>query len=184
MFINDPAKLAPQDIHPLTLLELDKMELETLIDQAADLKEIITDLTWRLRRMKVVLASKSGLTGETRCGSLCGRAYRARIRLRENIAWDQTRLSQARAQMGEERFFQIFKPTYEPRSSKALSESLESSPHAELLRAARIVQEGLPQVNFEKISSGTEFRADQESDPASSSTYKPNRRPDGAEPSV
>lgn len=128
-------------------------DLESLVDQAADLKETIAGLTERLRRINLTLAEKADYKAGSRTGHLAGRYYAAKVQLKEYVKWDQKLLADARRAMGDAAFFQVFKWTFEPQSAKTLAGALEYGQHGPIIEAARTVSEGDPYVTFEKLES-------------------------------
>lgn len=124
-----------------------------LVDRAALLKDKITTLTDELRQINETLAGTADFKPGSKTGHISGRHFAAKISLRENVKWDQPRLNEARAVMGDAEFFRVFKWTFEPVSAKTLAGALEFGQHAELIEAARTVTEGTPYVTFEKLES-------------------------------
>ena len=123
----------------------------TLVDRAAVLKEQITALTDELRQINETLAGTADFKPGSKTGHISGRHYLAKIQLKEYTKWDQSRLNEARAVMGDAEFFRVFKWTFEPVSAKTLAGALEFGQFTELIEAARTVTEGTPYVTFEKM---------------------------------
>lgn len=125
-----------------------------MVDRAAWLKERANQLTQELRELNLCLAGRGLFLPGASTGYVYGHCYRAKIQLRENIKWDQTLLTSARAQMGDDEFFRVFKWVYEPHSAKILAGALDFGRFGDLLGAARQVSAGAPGVTFEKIEPG------------------------------
>lgn len=128
-------------------------DIAGLVDQAAELKEIIAGHTEDLRLINQALAEKAEFKAGSKTGHIAGRHYAAKVQLKEYVKWDQAALAEARRQMGDAEFFKIFKWTFEPQSAKALSGALEFGRHGALIEAARTISPGSPCIIFEKMES-------------------------------
>lgn len=122
-----------------------------LVDQAAALKETITDLTEQLRRVNLTLAERADYKPGSKTGHLSGRRYVARVQRKDYVKWDQGLLHDAREVMGDVEFFRVFKWTFEPKNAKTLAGAMEFGTHAELIQSARTVTEGTPYITFERL---------------------------------
>lgn len=122
-----------------------------LVDQAAALKDTITDLTEQLRRVNLTLAERADYKPGSKTGHLAGRRYVAKVQRKDYVKWDQDLLHDAREVMGDVEFFRVFKWTFEPKSAKTLAGAMEFGAHAELIQSARTVTEGSPYVTFERL---------------------------------
>ena len=124
-----------------------------LVDKAAGLKETIADLTEQLREINLTLAEQAAYKPGSKTGHIAGGHYAAKIQLKEYTKWDQDALAAARAKMGDDEFFKIFKWTFEPKSAKTLAGALEFGQHGRLIEAARTITPGSPYIIFEKLES-------------------------------
>lgn len=122
-----------------------------LVDRAAALKRTIEGLTEELKRLNLILAERAEYRPDRRVGRLSGRRFRAEVRPRELVKWDQNYLNEARRLMGDEEFFRIFKWEFKPLSEKRFSGALLFGAHGRLLEKARLTSPGAPSVTFTEI---------------------------------
>ncbi|UQZ90856.1 hypothetical protein C4J81_17225 [Deltaproteobacteria bacterium Smac51] len=130
---------------------LEKMETAALVDMAAAIKEEITTQTEKLRQINLILVDRAIYKSGSKTGYAAGRHYSAKVQIKENESWDQEKLEAARTKMGDVDFFRVFKWDFRPVSAKILSGAIEFGAHAELLKAARTIKPGAPQVSFDLL---------------------------------
>lgn len=108
------------------------------------------------KRLQEINAALAGLA-EYREGSQTGHLYdsnlHVKVQRKTNVKWDQTGLNQARAGMGDELFFQVFKWEFKPSSKKALDGLLEfgKAEHRQMVLAAMTETPGAPSVEYELL---------------------------------
>ena len=66
--------------------------IESLIREGARLKGVIDTAQVRLRKINMRLTERAGFENGRQTGYLFGAGYRVKVRLQENIAWDQEKL--------------------------------------------------------------------------------------------
>lgn len=139
--------------NPASIIREPAGGVEFLIREGARLKEKIEDDLARLKKINLRLAESAVFTGGKRTVSLVGAGYRVKIRLKENIAWDQERVRSLREFLPADKFDELFRQVYEPTSKKAIDGFLAfAEPEfANGLRLCMSVKPGAPQVTYEKL---------------------------------
>lgn len=124
-----------------------------LIRRGAELKSRISAMTDELRDINMSLQANAVFPEGKNTAHLTGGGYTATVQRKVNIKWDQTKLSEARARMGDDKFFSVFTWEFKPVSAKKLDGFLEFAPEEErfLVQTARTVSPGAPQVQYESI---------------------------------
>lgn len=125
-----------------------------LIREGAELKSEIDGKTARLRQINLRLAKSARFKSGQKTAYLVGAGYKVKIRLHENIAWDQEKILRFREYLPEKKFAELFKAVYEPMSKKAIDGFIA---HADKdlsngLKWCMDVKPGAPQVTYEKLS--------------------------------
>ena len=124
-----------------------------LMREGLALKESIEKERARLAEIANALRTLA----EFRDGSATGHVYagdlHAKVVLKSNVRWDQAGLEQARAAMGDEKFFKVFKWKYEPRNARALQGFFDYGGRDDisLVRAACTETPGQPSVTYEYV---------------------------------
>ena len=131
--------------------KLETLETAALVDQAALLKETITQETEDLRRINLILAERAEFQDGSKTGHLSGRHFSAKVQLKDNTKWEQPALETTRRLIGDDEFFKVFKQAYEPINAKTLAGALEFGRHAKVIAAARTVTPGAPYITFERM---------------------------------
>jgi len=127
--------------------------VEALIREGARLKREIDAAQARLRKINIRLMESAGFENGRQTAYLVGAGYRVKIRLQENISWDQEKLLKVRNYLPEGKFGELFKAVYEPASKKTIDGFIA---HADADLAERVkwcmsVKSGAPQVRYEPI---------------------------------
>ena len=127
--------------------------LSQLIRRGAELKARIAAMNSELRDINLRLQSSALFPEGRHTAHLTGGGYTATVQRKVNVTWDQARLAEARARMGDERFFGVFTWEFKPSSAKKLAGFLDFAPEAEraLILAVRTLSPGAPQVSYEAI---------------------------------
>lgn len=127
--------------------------IESLIREGAALKEEIDGKTARLRRINLLLAESAPFKTGQKTAQLIGAGYRVKVRLHENITWDQEKIEKFREYLPDGKFAELFRAVYEPASKKAIDGFIA---HAEKelsngLKWCMNVKPGAPQLSYEKL---------------------------------
>ena len=135
-------------------------ELESLIREGAELKSEIDSKTARLRKINLALAERATFKDGQKTAHLSGGGYHVKVRLYENIIWDQERIVEFRGYLPEEKFAQLFKAVYEPTSKKTIEGFIaHADPDlASGLKWCMRIKPGAPQVTYEKESTAESHR--------------------------
>ena len=114
---------------------------------------ILRSKTARLRKINVVLAERAAFKGGQKTAHLSGAGYYVKVRLYENIVWDQERILKFRRYLPEEKFAQLFKTVYEPTSKKTIDGFIaHADPDlADGVKWCMSVKPGAPHVTYEPI---------------------------------
>ena len=128
--------------------------IESLIREGAALKDEIDSKTARLRQIHLRLAESARFENGKKTAVLFGAGYRVKVRLYENIAWDQEKILKFREYVPEEKFGELFKAVYEPTSRKEIDGFIA---HADRelsngLKWCMSVKPGAPQLTYEKLT--------------------------------
>jgi hypothetical protein len=132
----------------------DPSGIDSLILEGAALKNEIDSKTARLRLIHLRLAESAKFENGKKTAVLSGAGYRVKVRLYENIAWDQEKILKFREYVPEEKFEELFKTVYEPTSRKEIDGFIA---HADRelsngLKWCMSVKPGAPQVTYEKLT--------------------------------
>lgn len=127
--------------------------LEALIEEGAALKREIEAKTVRLRSINLLLSESAPFESGQKTACLIGGGYKVRIRLHDNITWDQEKIGVFSKYLPEEKFAELFKTIYEPRSKKAIDGFIA---HADKdlsagLKWCMSVTPGAPRLTYEKM---------------------------------
>ncbi len=127
--------------------------LEALIEEGAALKREIEAKTVRLRSINLLLTESAPFESGQKTACLIGRGYKVRIRLYDNVTWDQEKIVAFSKYLPEEKFAELFKMIYEPRSKKAIDGFIA---HADKdlstgLKWCMSVKPGAPRLTYEKM---------------------------------
>jgi hypothetical protein len=128
--------------------------VESLIREGAALKDEIDGKTARLRQIHMRLAESARFENGKKTAVLFGAGHRVKVRLYENIAWDQEKILKFREYVPEEKFGELFKAVYEPTSRKEI-DGFVAHADRELsngLKWCMSVKPGAPQVTYEKLT--------------------------------
>ena len=79
---------------------------------------------------------------------MTGQNHKVTIQRKETISWDQNQLGQARHELGDAMFFQLFGWEFEPKTKKNLDGFLAHSPKAPLVHAAMTIKPAAPYITF------------------------------------
>lgn len=134
-----------------TVLQMPDTEAVELIREGAYLKEQIDALNTRRQEVETRLAELAEFpAGKMTSQPLEGAGYKVKVTKKEYPKWDDEKLEQARATVGDGRFFAVFKWKFTPRSKKDLDAFLaHGDPQVTApVRAALTVTEGKPQVTY------------------------------------
>jgi hypothetical protein len=126
--------------------------LESLILEGARLKSEIEAKTGRLRRINQALAESVEFKDSQRTAHLAGAGWHVKVRLHDNITWDQEKIGNFRDLVPEEKFAQLFKAVYEPASKKEIDGFIaHADPYlAAGLKSCMSIKPGVPQVSYDK----------------------------------
>jgi hypothetical protein len=127
--------------------------LEALIREGAALKHEIDAKMARFRSINQLLAENASFKSGQKTTSLIGGGYKVKIRLHENVTWDQERIATFSRCLPDEKFRELFKTIYEPTSKRTIDGFLAHA-NADLsgaLRWCMSVKPGTPQVTYEKL---------------------------------
>jgi len=132
----------------------DPSGIDSLILEGAALKNEIDSKTARLRLIHLRLAESARFENGKKTAVLFGAGYKVKVRLYENIAWDQEKILKFREYVPGEKFGELFKAVYEPTSRKAIDGFIA---HAERelsngLKWCMSVKPGAPQLTYEKLT--------------------------------
>jgi hypothetical protein len=147
------AEVRPADEHSGSLLGAGFQSLETLIREGAGLKRELELKTARLRSINLLLAQRARFEEGRKSSVLIAGGYRVRVRLQENITWDQERIATFRKCVEAQKFFELFKMVYEPTSKKAIEGFIAHGDKglSEGLKWCMSVRPGAPQLAYEKL---------------------------------
>jgi len=132
---------------------LDSLPLIALIGEGAELRSDIEGKAARLRQINMRLVESARFKSGQKTAYLVGAGYKVKIRLHENVSWDQEKILKLREYLPEEKFAELFKVVYEPASKKAIDGFVA---HADKdlsngLKWCMSVKPGAPQVTYEKL---------------------------------
>jgi len=124
-----------------------------LIREGAELKSEIDAKTARLRQINLRLAESARFKNGHKTAYLTGAGFKVKIRLHENITWDQEKIIRFRECLPEEKFAELFKVVYEPTSKKAIDGFIIYAVRdlANGLKWCMNAKPGLPLVTYEKL---------------------------------
>ena len=127
--------------------------VESLIREGAALKREIDEKMARFRGINFLLAERAEFKEGRKTGSLTGGGYEVKVRLSENITWDQERIAAFRRCLPEEKFAELFRMVYEPTSKKVIDGFLAHADKdlARGLEWCRSVRGGSPHLTYEKV---------------------------------
>jgi len=132
----------------------DPSGIDSLILEGAALKNEIDSKTARLRLIHLRLAESAKFENGKKTAVLSGAGYRVKVRLYENIAWDQEKILKFREYVPEEKFEELFKTVYEPTSRKEIDGFIAHADRelSDGLKWCMNVKPGAPQVTYEKLT--------------------------------
>jgi len=132
----------------------DPSGIDSLILEGAALKNEIDSKTARLRLIHLRLAESARFENGKKTALLSGAGYRVKVRLYENIAWDQEKILKFREYVPEEKFGELFKAVYEPTSRKEIDGFIAHADEelSNGLKWCMSVKPGAPQVTYEKLT--------------------------------
>ena len=124
-----------------------------LIREGAELKSEIDAKMARLRQINLRLAESARFKNGHKTAYLIGTGLKVKIRLHENITWDQEKIIRFRDYLPEEKFAELFKVVYEPTSKKAIDGFITYADKdlSNGLKWCMSVKPGAPQVTYEKL---------------------------------
>jgi hypothetical protein len=127
--------------------------LDSLIREGASLKREIDAKTQRLRSINLLLAESATFKSGQKSACLFGGGYKVRIRLHENITWDQERIASFRKYLPQEKFLKLFKTTFEPTSKKEIDGFIAHADKdlSDGLKWCMQVKPAVPQITYEKL---------------------------------
>ncbi len=127
--------------------------LEFLIMEGARLKGEIDGALVRLRKINLKLAENARFESGRQTAYLVGAGYKVKVRLQENIAWDQEKLRKLREYLPDDKFGELFKVVYEPTSKKGIDGFLAHGDpdFANGVKWCMSVKPGAPQVSYEEF---------------------------------
>ena len=127
--------------------------IESLILEGARLKGEIECAQARLRKINQKLADGARFEDGKQTACLLGAGYKVKVRLQENIAWDQEKLLQLREFLPGDKFGELFRVVYEPTSKKAIDGFIaHGAPDlADGVKWCMRVKPGVPHVTYEKV---------------------------------
>ncbi len=134
-------------------LYVNNLDVEFLIREGAALKGEIDGKTARLRQINLRLAESARFENGKKTAYLSGAGYKVRVRLHENIAWDQKKLHKLRGYLPEDKFNQLFNVVYEPTSQRTI-EGFIAHADPDLsngVKACMSIKPGVPQVTYELL---------------------------------
>ncbi|MDR1313270.1 MAG: hypothetical protein LBQ12_06125 [Deltaproteobacteria bacterium] len=133
------------------MAELQVSRAVSLADRAGALHEKIREMTEELDVLKEELAPLAEFKNGSKTGHLSGNRYAVTVQLKENDKWDQKILDAVRIEMGDEKFFEVFKFTYEPLDKKTVDGAMKFGGHGASIRSAKTVTQGKPYVSFKAM---------------------------------
>jgi len=127
--------------------------IESLILEGARLKGEIDCALSRLRRINLKLAESARFENGRRTAYLFGAGYKVKVRLQENISWDQEKLLKLREYLPEAKFSELFKVVYEPMSKKAIEGFIAYGDQdlADGVKWCMSIRTGAPHVTYEPV---------------------------------
>lgn len=132
------------------------LRIESLIREGAALKKEIESRTMRLRSINQALAECASFKPGQGTAALFGAGYRVKVRLHDNISWDQEKILEFRRHLPEEKFCELFKTVYEPASKKTIDGFIaHADPDLSTgLKWCMTLKPAAPQVTYEKLEDG------------------------------
>ena len=103
-------------------------ELNTLINDAAQLKAKIDDLRAELKEMQDRIAEQATFPPGRQTATIDAGGVTCKISRRETLVWDQDRLNTARAVMGDGEFLSLFGYEWKPLGKKQIDGFLAYAP--------------------------------------------------------
>jgi len=125
------------------------MILEELIEEGYRLKSEISRKQERLKDIHKQIVESIDFEGK-KSKSISSNNVKARIQLKDNIKWDQSKLAQLKDCMPD-MFFSNFKIEFSP-ISNAKIEKIEDKNFRDGIAWAREITPGAPQISYELIS--------------------------------
>jgi hypothetical protein len=126
-------------------------QVEDLVREGARLKAQIATAESKLKEINARLAEIAHFEPGSKTAHLVAAGYRVKVQRREYVSWDQEKLQQIRAHVGDLRFGGTFKVEYKPHNMKAVNAALMDPEMGEALRWAMTVKEGAPSVTYELL---------------------------------
>ena len=129
------------------------MEINETIMAALRLKSEIDAKKAELAKLNTQLAAMAQYKEGSQTGHIYTNAYHVKVSKRQNVRWDQKKLTTARAAIGDKGFFAVFGWKFEPKNKALLDNFFEQGQqaHADLIRAAMTVTEGAPGISYEPL---------------------------------
>jgi hypothetical protein len=125
--------------------------VENLVREGARLKAQISTAEAKLKEINARLAEIASFEPGSKTAHLVAAGYRVKIQRREYVSWDQEKLEQIRAHIGEQKFNGIFKIEYKPHGMKTINAALLDPEMGDALRWAMTVKDGAPSVSYEPL---------------------------------
>jgi hypothetical protein len=127
--------------------------IESLIREGARLKGEIDCALSMLRKINLKIAESVVFEKGKQTAYLFGAGYKVKVRMQENIAWDQEKLLKLREYLPEGKFGELFKVVYEPTSKNAIYGFVaHADPDlADGVKWCMSVKPGAPHVTYEPI---------------------------------
>ena len=128
------------------------MDEKALIVEGAQLKELISTMTERLREINAQLAECADFPNGGKTGRLIGGGYLIKVVLRDNIKWDQERIQQMISHLPAA--VECFKAEYKPDNRKLEKVMAKDEAVEKAVAWARTITPGAPTVTYERLEEG------------------------------
>lgn len=123
-------------------------QLAALIEEGAAIKAAINEQTQRLREIGAILFDQAQFPDGKNTAHMTGNSHKVTIQRKEAVSWDQDALGQARFELGDAMFFQLFGWEFKPKAKKDLDWFLAHSSHADTVRQAMIIKSASPSITY------------------------------------
>lgn len=135
------------------VIPIHEPESVSLVREGSAIKAQIDVSQARLKEINARLAEIAEYKPGAKTGMVIGSGVQAKVQLKEYEKWDQEKLEQARALLGDELFFRLFRWEFSPRSKRELDGFLGFAPenHRRAVLDALTVKPGAPYVTYERM---------------------------------
>lgn len=126
-------------------------DVTNLIEEGASIKSEIDAKNKRLREINAILVENATFADGKKSTHLVGCQFKATLAKKEDIVWDQAKMGDVRAALGDEQFFELFVWEYKHKAKKDLDAFIKHNPRANVVKAAMTIKAGTTSVKYEAL---------------------------------